>query len=337
LELLYTRLPEQQTRILTGKKVVSIETKADGVKVLCSDGTSEEGSLVIGCDGVHSPVRGMMRALAAKTSSPLPDPEAPMRARYHALAFHVRPCVEPWEPGHMWEVRDGKYCMQFFMYEKEGVVGVFRGRPSPTDKYTRYTDEDVDAFANEIMDHPVKKDVKIKDLWEARTWAAMVNLEEGMLKQWHWDRIVLLGDSAHKMTPHAGLGLNQGWQGVVALTNILRRLLGTTPNPDTALLTSALQQYQRGAESAAKSAMFLSKLYHRVVSWHNRGWKMMDLATPYLGGDKAVWRFLCWPLVKRSLILDDIQEPRHRIGTVKWDNQSVERKVGPAEEVRATS
>lgn len=41
--------------------------------------------------------------------------------------------------------------------------------------------------------------VTVGDLWEAREVASMTSLEEGLFQTWHFDRIVLLGDSVHKV------------------------------------------------------------------------------------------------------------------------------------------
>ena len=97
LDLLYRSLPERETRILTEKKVVSIEMHAQGVKVYCDDGSIEEGSITIGCDGVHSRVRGIMHDLALKSSSKVLDSKTPMVAHYQLLAGYLRriPHLQP--------------------------------------------------------------------------------------------------------------------------------------------------------------------------------------------------------------------------------------------------
>src|SRR3569833_676951 len=88
LDLLYRRLPEKETRVLTNKKVVSIETQADGVRVRCDDGSTEEGSIVTGCDGVHSRGRQIMRDLSLRSSAKVRDSESPMVAQYQVLDGH---------------------------------------------------------------------------------------------------------------------------------------------------------------------------------------------------------------------------------------------------------
>lgn len=64
--LLWEALPGREAHVQTGKEVVYIETHATGVRVTCADGSVEEGSIVVGCDGVHSVVRQSMCDLRAE-------------------------------------------------------------------------------------------------------------------------------------------------------------------------------------------------------------------------------------------------------------------------------
>lgn len=59
LQCLYDNLPDK-SRVLHGKNVSHLEETSDGVKVFLTDGTSQKGDIVIGCDGVHSLVRQAM-------------------------------------------------------------------------------------------------------------------------------------------------------------------------------------------------------------------------------------------------------------------------------------
>lgn len=59
LQKLYQHAPDQ-SKILTGKKVVSVRTLTDGVEVQCEDGSKFTGDIVAGADGVHSRIRREM-------------------------------------------------------------------------------------------------------------------------------------------------------------------------------------------------------------------------------------------------------------------------------------
>lgn len=88
MQVLYETLaPASKQKILTGKKVVDIQTTRDGVQVHCLDNTTYEGSIVIGADGVHSKTRGFMRsmALAAGADPATVNPEKPLIASYRCM------------------------------------------------------------------------------------------------------------------------------------------------------------------------------------------------------------------------------------------------------------
>ena len=58
IRCLFDGLPQQsKAKIFTAKQIVNIETLGNGVVVSCNDGTSYDGSIVIGADGAHSTIR----------------------------------------------------------------------------------------------------------------------------------------------------------------------------------------------------------------------------------------------------------------------------------------
>ena len=59
LKILFDRAPDAK-KILTKKRVVSVESLIDGVRVHCDDGSQFVGDTVAGADGVHSIVRREM-------------------------------------------------------------------------------------------------------------------------------------------------------------------------------------------------------------------------------------------------------------------------------------
>jgi hypothetical protein len=67
----------------------------------------------------------------------------------------------------------------------------------PTRK--RFTEEDAQKAATEVADHPISDTMVFGELWKKRSRGALISLEEGILKHWHFGRTVLAGDSVHKV------------------------------------------------------------------------------------------------------------------------------------------
>lgn len=77
---------EDQARIHLNKKLASIDSTEDGVVVTCSDGSTYEGSVVLGADGVHSKTRALVRELMLKENPDSDvDESQPYPAEYKTL------------------------------------------------------------------------------------------------------------------------------------------------------------------------------------------------------------------------------------------------------------
>jgi len=68
LKILFDHLPDK-TKVLTSKKVTSVDNLAHGVVVHCADGSRFTGNIVVGADGVHSRIRREMWRHAERGNS----------------------------------------------------------------------------------------------------------------------------------------------------------------------------------------------------------------------------------------------------------------------------
>ena len=64
--------------------------------------------------------------------------------------------------------------------------------------FPKYTQQDIEVEAAELLDSPINDDLRFGDIWEKRLRGELINIEEGIFSHWHWGRTVLLGDAAHK-------------------------------------------------------------------------------------------------------------------------------------------
>lgn len=63
----------------------------------------------------------------------------------------------------------------------------------------RFTDQDAESCNEKYRHSLVGPGYIMKDLWDARVKATMVPLEEGVVKHWSHNRVVLMGDAVHKV------------------------------------------------------------------------------------------------------------------------------------------
>ena len=64
----------------------------------------------------------------------------------------------------------------------------------------RFSQEDAEREASKIADLPVNEHVLFGEIWARRYRGYLGSMEEGILKHWHFGRMVLVGDAAHKVS-----------------------------------------------------------------------------------------------------------------------------------------
>ncbi|KUI61073.1 2-heptyl-3-hydroxy-4(1H)-quinolone synthase [Cytospora mali] len=329
LELLWENLPEKETRVKINKKVESVVSNHDGVVVTCSDGTSESGSIVIGCDGVHSTIRQMMHDLRSQKKKrsgrklslgSSPNEDKSMKTYYYGLIGWI-PLLDGLQPAACYEVRSEPKGKTFNILTGEDTAYfiVYVHLEKPTRERSRYTDEDAEKLAAALAESKITPEITFGDLWRSRRWGKMLDFQEGFVDKWYHERIVLVGDAVHKMTPNAGLGLNAGWQGIAELTNRLRGLVAAEgQRPDTRCIKKVFKGYQDSRKGMAKKTMRFSSLYTRVVANQSLLYRFCDWVTPAVGGDVALLNTMASPIVKKGVTFDFVAERDHKEGRVRW-------------------
>ena len=64
LQAILYELVRERTDIRFGTQIVETRAVANGIEVRLSDGRTEQGDLLVGADGIHSHVRGLVSATA---------------------------------------------------------------------------------------------------------------------------------------------------------------------------------------------------------------------------------------------------------------------------------
>ncbi|KAI8649157.1 hypothetical protein NCS57_01451900 [Fusarium keratoplasticum] len=249
-------LDSRKQHVKTNKRLTNIVSHEDGIRVEFADGSSENGSMVIGADGIWSTVRDQMMAKAPEglfdqSSNPF---EAP-----YAGVFGRTDCIQGLAPGSNINVYQRGTHVQVFTSETEAQMIAYRRIPVSRER-THFGQNDAEDAAKPWLRVPVANSVTFGDLWNSKSAGGSANFDEGVLRWWHWGRMVLVGDAAHKMNPVRGAGACCGIEDAITLVNVLKRVLRSSPNPSERDLRQTFIAYQGAREPAARLWMDISRV-----------------------------------------------------------------------------
>lgn len=315
-------------RYLLNKKVDSIESDETGVRVTCTDGSTYDGSIVIGADGVHSKSRRIMREQALEDSQRDWDAAVPFPALYKCMR-----CSFPrvGDCGQSTDTQSQNMSTMFLAGRELGWIFLYERLSEPTTSRVDYSEEDRQAFAAKFADFPVTDKLKVYDVYDSRLNDGMANLEEGILKHWSWGRIVLAGDACHKFTPNAGRGLNNGIQDVVALCNGLHQILETrseTDLPDVVTLGKMFADYQQTRSAPVKSDGNQSLYVSRMQAWAN--WFSYFMSRYVMSYDwvlTSMVNSLAANRIRKALVLNYIHVDEPFLASVEWEHPLREKAI----------
>lgn len=224
LGILYDHLVHKD-RVKLNKKVSQINLVTDGVEVLTKDGDSFQGSIVIGADGIYSTVRVEMFRLASESQPDYFDQEEPDKVPcYYKCSFGIAKDVPNWKYEEMYIVQsDG--VTQMLISGPEGRVYWFFFSQLPETKYgkaiPKFTMEDEAQFVKENAHRPITETITFGQVYERRISSTLTPLHEKVFEKWHFRRVFILGDAAHKPNPIGGQGGNNAIESPASLVNVL--------------------------------------------------------------------------------------------------------------------
>ncbi|KAL4758219.1 FAD-dependent oxidoreductase [Aspergillus foveolatus] len=224
LKILHDHI-QDKLRLHASNGIVGYEETTDGVLVTTQDSTTHHGHILVGADGIHSRMRQLMAERIGKE-----DPRLAIElvqgftSEYNCIFGVSNNQKSPFlANGTVHNV----YYNQFSAVAAAGVDGlvfwflfVKAAAVSRTPNCPRFSDVDAEALIEEFDD-----------------------ANEGVLKQWNHNRIVLMGDAVHKATINPGLGGNLATEGIAHFTNILVPLLKAHPMPSFEQLAAAFEEY----------------------------------------------------------------------------------------------
>ncbi|PYH45064.1 FAD-dependent oxidoreductase [Aspergillus saccharolyticus JOP 1030-1] len=248
LQILYEK-SHAKKNILASKEIVKVQRIEQGVRVIAADGSQYDGSLVVGADGVHSRIRSEIWRLAEELKPGLiSTQERTCMTVEYACIFGISSQIPNLEIS---EQINGLFdhLSILTIHGKKGRVFWFIITKLPR-KYTypnvpRFSDKDAAKFMENLKHVRFFKNVCVGDLWKNREVFSMTALEEGLFRTWFFDRMVLIGDSVHKMTTNFGQGANSAIEDAATLSSLLYDLVHGcgVRNPSDAEIQDLLQKY----------------------------------------------------------------------------------------------
>ncbi|KAJ8127759.1 hypothetical protein O1611_g5880 [Lasiodiplodia mahajangana] len=224
LQVLYQQI-KHKDRIHVGNKVDRIELVERGVRVTTEEGQSYTGDIVIGADGIHSRVRKEMRKIAEPIDATYFDAsEEDSVPCYYQCSFGIARNVKGW-PNSEQGFTAGRDKSFLIVSGPGGRVYWFLFVRFPEPKYgkdiPRYSKEDEARFVLENENLVIKEGLNFGQLYAKRVHSTLTPLHEVVFKKWFFDRIMIMGDSAHKPNPIGGMGANAAIETAAELINAL--------------------------------------------------------------------------------------------------------------------
>lgn len=196
-----------------GKRLIdAVRLPGGGVQAVFADGTTADGDLLIGCDGVHSTVRSIIDPHA-----PAPSPVAVLTTGGYIPDFTVD------APDRDLHVHLGTRCSFAWLRTPDGGTAWFANPPKNTGSVVSDTDDAaLRRRLHELMAGEIGPAHDIIDAAPAPlpAWSSYAMPVAG---RWHDGRtMVIIGDAAHVTSPTAGQGLALAIEDAVVLAQCLR-------------------------------------------------------------------------------------------------------------------
>ncbi|WP_052668533.1 FAD-dependent monooxygenase [Nitriliruptor alkaliphilus] len=256
-----------------GQRLVAAEPRSGGgVVARFADGTSTTGDVLIGADGVHSTVRGLI------------DPAAPA-PRYAGLLNFGGHTPGPGPEGAAvgtWYMIFGRRAFFGYVVAPKGGTAWFANLPRHRTTAAERTDTSAASWSRHLLEVFAEDRGPATDLIQRGqlTFAGANTYDLPSVPTWRRGPMVIIGDAAHAPAPSSGQGASMAAEDAVVLAQCLR------DHPDVTVALAAFEALRRDR-------------VERVVA---HGARTSSSKTP--GPVGRALRGLLLPLVFRFLVTD---------------------------------
>ncbi|KAJ7656534.1 FAD binding domain-containing protein [Mycena polygramma] len=314
IQVFYDNL-RNKTKVLVNKRVVNTQPVANGVVVTTQDGSTYSGDILVGADGVHSTIQKEMWRLGDELSpGRFPKSDRTDIPCDYVCIFGISRNVSGFTTssvqsilGHnsSYLVIDGPgdrvYWFLFVKNEK-----TLRGDDIPRS----FSAEECKALAEKHWNDPINESVKFGDLYEKHTSAVLTSIPEFVYTEWHLGRMILLGDSVHKvgpcpsilavapdigqLNPVAGQGGNNAIETAAALATELHTMLARLPaeqRPSDVDISAAFARTQARRHADVVQAVHAGHQQQRVFARETPLFAVLARIVPFLGAEGTLASF----------------------------------------------
>lgn len=239
----------------------------------------------------YSTTRKFMQKLA-RTSSHKHSFDDPMVSSFYGIFGRASNRDLMMEAGTFFESRGAGAVIQCLATKDLVNFVTLKPLPEPMTGRKRYSNEEMEEYASSVAEVAICPGVKFKDVWAGadRTTTIMLNQEEGFMSRWHYGRMVLVGDAAHKSTSVNGLGMTCGLHSAAVLANELYNLFTAHSHPSNILVGEALSRYQEQRHNEVKKIWNRGHSMIREVTrraWSTRMWD--EYILPWVDVERLAW------------------------------------------------
>ncbi|KAI1849753.1 hypothetical protein JX266_004702 [Neoarthrinium moseri] len=234
LRVLYHHVVEKH-RIFVNKKVIRVETHDEKATVYTKDGSVFEAQCVVGADGVHSSVRReLWRNADDSDPTAIPKCDRQNIRCEHACIFGIAKPMPEVQPGEVIGASTQGTAAGLMVGPKQELFTFWfwqlpeEMRSCPIGAIPRFGEDDkkreLERAASVIL---TSSGLRFQDVAENLQSSAVTALPHFVLRRWHFGRLIVIGDAAHKFNPLVGQGGNSCIESCASLVNALQSTLGT--------------------------------------------------------------------------------------------------------------